>query len=188
MTGLVSDVMTEDPLTVEPDETVEHASSLMTSSRIRHLPVTSRDRLLAILSMRDLARAAARQRVREVMHAPVVTVTAGDRITVAAERLLTGRFSSLPVVCRELIVGIVTTTDLVRIACETLGDTPIAELMVPLVSPVSPGLPVSVPVSARAVDAGHILIRDRLEAISIDEAGRPIGMVSAFDFLRRLLR
>lgn len=182
MTERVRDVMSEDPLTIEPDESVERARSLMTSCRIRHLPVASRDQLRGIVSIRDLTNDSAC--VRDVMHAPVITVSPDDPIAVAAERLLTRHFSSLPVVSGELMVGIVTTTDLVRVVCERLGDTPVTALMRGLADQ-TPGC-ASVPVTARAVEAGRILIRDRLDAISVADDDRLVGVVSAFDFLRRL--
>ena len=182
MSDLVRDVMTEDPLTVEPDESVEQARNLMVSCRIRHLPVASGELLRGIVSIRDLTNGAAC--VRDVMHAPVITVSPDDPIAVAAERLLSRHFSSLPVVSGELMVGIVTTTDLVRVVCERLGDMPITALMRSL-APDAPG-GASVPVTARAVDAGHLLIRDRLDALSVLDGDRLVGSVSAFDFLRRL--
>lgn len=51
--------MTTSPTTVAPDVTVEDALETMLAGGFRHLPVTEDDRVLGMVSMRDLSRAAA---------------------------------------------------------------------------------------------------------------------------------
>src|SRR5207248_11253421 len=126
------EVMSEDPVTVGADETLEVAHRLMVASRIRHLPVLAGGRLCGILSSRDLAGAANELVAARAMHAPVVTLGPEDSIAVAAERLLSHHFSSLPVMRDGQLAGIVTSTDLVRVACERLGDQPVSRLMTPM--------------------------------------------------------
>jgi CBS domain-containing protein len=53
----VSDWMTADPLTVEPSTPVEQALRTMLDRNFRHLPVIEADRVLGIVSMRDLTAA-----------------------------------------------------------------------------------------------------------------------------------
>jgi CBS domain-containing protein len=50
----VSQVMTEDPLTVEPTERVEICTTLMKRHGFRHLPVCAGRELKGIVSLRDL--------------------------------------------------------------------------------------------------------------------------------------
>jgi CBS domain-containing protein len=54
----VSDWMTRQPETVEPDESTDHAASLMIHGGFRHLPVMEGGRPVGILSIRDLMRVA----------------------------------------------------------------------------------------------------------------------------------
>jgi CBS domain-containing protein len=56
--GPVSDSMTHSPDTVEGSEPTGHAASLMIHSGFRHLPVVEDDRVLGIVSIRDLVRLA----------------------------------------------------------------------------------------------------------------------------------
>ena len=51
---LVGDVMTPDPLVVEPTETVEHCMVVMKQHNFRHLPVCDRGRMVGIVSLRDI--------------------------------------------------------------------------------------------------------------------------------------
>ena len=50
----VDEVMTEDPLTVCPSETVENCMFLMRRHGFRHLPVCDQGRLVGLISLRDL--------------------------------------------------------------------------------------------------------------------------------------
>jgi CBS domain-containing protein len=54
----VSEWMTKQPETVEPDESTDHAASLMIHGGFRHLPVVDGGRAIGILSIRDLMRVA----------------------------------------------------------------------------------------------------------------------------------
>jgi len=54
--AVVSDWMTADPETIEPDETTDHAATLMMHGGFRHLPVVERGEVVGIVSIRDLMR------------------------------------------------------------------------------------------------------------------------------------
>ena len=53
---LIRDVMTEGPLCVSPNTTVEDTMIFMTENHCRHLPVVSSDQLLGLVSIGDLLR------------------------------------------------------------------------------------------------------------------------------------
>jgi CBS domain-containing protein len=55
----ISHWMTREPRTVGPDTTVEDALQQMLAGGFRHLPVCQGDRVLGMVSMRDLSRATA---------------------------------------------------------------------------------------------------------------------------------
>ncbi len=54
----VSRWMTRHPETIEPDDDTGHAASLMIHGGFRHLPVVDGERVVGILSIRDLMRVA----------------------------------------------------------------------------------------------------------------------------------
>jgi CBS domain-containing protein len=56
--AVVGDWMTTHPETIGPDETTEHAATLMMHGGFRHLPVVEGDHVVGILSIRDLMRIA----------------------------------------------------------------------------------------------------------------------------------
>jgi len=53
-TTRVDEVMTEDPLTVRPDESLENCMLLMRRHGFRHLPVCEGKQLRGIISLRDI--------------------------------------------------------------------------------------------------------------------------------------
>jgi CBS domain-containing protein len=56
--ALVRDCMTSDPDTIEPDDTLQHAATMMMHGGFRHLPVTEDGAVVGIVSIRDLVRIA----------------------------------------------------------------------------------------------------------------------------------
>ena len=53
---LVSEIMTQKPVTVGPENTVNDCMEMMTEERVRHLPVVDNGELIGILSIGDLVK------------------------------------------------------------------------------------------------------------------------------------
>ena len=53
---VVSDWMTRDPETMSPDDTTQHAAVLMIHGGFRHMPLVEAERVVGMLSSRDLMR------------------------------------------------------------------------------------------------------------------------------------
>ena len=117
---LVSNFMTPGVEVMFDDEQVDIARTIMTLSRIRHLPVTDRgDRLVGLLTQRDLlARvvshgAEAPVLVRDIMTKKVTTISATSLIQRAARIMLENKYGCLIVTDADRIIGILTETDFV---------------------------------------------------------------------------
>jgi CBS domain-containing protein len=52
----INEVMTENPITVSPNSTVDDCMRLMTNKFIRHLPVLDNDNLIGIISIGDVVK------------------------------------------------------------------------------------------------------------------------------------
>ncbi|MGZ3441293.1 MAG: CBS domain-containing protein [Polyangia bacterium] len=115
--------MTTAVIALHAADTVGAAREQMKLARIRHIPVVdAHDRVIGIVSSRDLLRSKPARPIRELMTHPVLTVhpqTPGHR---AAALLREKKFGSLPVVGDdEQLVGIVTESDFLAVAEEALG-------------------------------------------------------------------
>ena len=53
---LVRELMTSKVVMVTPDHTVEQCMALMTAEHVRHLPVLDQDRVVGVVSIRDLVK------------------------------------------------------------------------------------------------------------------------------------
>lgn len=114
----VADVMTPDPMVVEPEVTVEGAYGTMKSLGFRHLPVVRAGKLVGIISTNDIGRLGAM--VPEILAREVGTVMTPNPFTIqpeepiekAAATMALRKVSCLPVMSGGALVGIVTTYDL----------------------------------------------------------------------------
>jgi len=52
----IGEIMTEEPITVSPDSTIDDCMRLMTNKFIRHLPVLSGDNLVGIIPIGDVVK------------------------------------------------------------------------------------------------------------------------------------
>ena len=130
-------VMTSDVVCIDMDLTLGKAIELCSEKRIRHLPVLDENnRLAGIVTDRDLRyflsprigtlsentsdRESLHRRVHQMMVRCVVYATADTGLPEAAQLMLTNRIGCLPVVDGDRrVIGIITTTDLLRYIAET---------------------------------------------------------------------
>ena len=117
----IRDVMTPDVRTVAPTATIREAAQLMAETDVGVLPVADNERLLGILTDRDIAvRAVAAGRdgetpVREAMSPEIKYCFEDDDVSDVCENMADQQLRRLPVVDRDKnLVGIVSLSDLAR--------------------------------------------------------------------------
>jgi len=116
-------VMTTPPVVVDAHAPLEAARALMAEHRFHHLPVVRAGRLVGILGAAELA-GAAPGLVADAMQPDPVSVPIRARLREAAAILGAGSFHSLPVTAPGgAIVGVVTSTDLIRLLVDQLPTT-----------------------------------------------------------------
>ena len=134
--GVVREIMMGSPVTLKPEDTLDLANDVISLGRIRHIPVLTDGRLVGLLSERDLIGAAANQifglkqksksallktvLIKDIMKKKVVTVTPDTTIKDAAHLMATKKIGCVPVVTDGALVGLLTTTDILRYV-ESLG-------------------------------------------------------------------
>lgn len=119
----VEELMTTAVISLHAGDTAGNAREQMSLARIRHIPVVDdHERVIGIVSSRDLLRSRPARPIRELMTHPVITVRADTPGHRAAALLREKKFGSLPVVGEdEQLVGIVTESDFLAVAEEALG-------------------------------------------------------------------
>lgn len=121
----VSEVMTRDVQTVRPDQPVREAASFMLSADAGSIPVIDGDRLIGMITDRDIAvRGVAKgygpdTPVRELMTNDIICARDDDDVDDIASKMSEAQVRRLPVIDQdERLCGIVSLGDLSRDADE----------------------------------------------------------------------
>ena len=120
----VAELMTANPVTVAPSDTLETAHRKMEAGGFRQIPVVDQNKLVGILTDRDTRQhlgQLAHTRVDAVMSRHPFSVHASTPVERAAHLLAANKISSLPVVDDNRLVGIITASDMLRALEALLG-------------------------------------------------------------------
>ncbi len=195
--------MTRDPVILEEGMSLDEALNMLERYTFRHFPVTRGNRVVGMVSDRDLRLATALwtsdrrtsergkggaadpERVAEIMRRPVYTLPPNEAPAQAARDMVRLRIGAIPVVDDDALVGIVTETDCLeafielcrgrRGACDDFARHHMHQPL-PLIDPEAS--------LAEALDA-----MDRSVAhLCVQEQGRLAGIVSERDLYAGLAR
>jgi acetoin utilization protein AcuB len=118
-------IMTKHPETIHSDDTLAKAQEMMDVGGFRRLPVVKDGALIGMLTERDVRQHRGHldsTRVNAAMSTPVLSVTPHSTVQEAAHLMLNHKVGGLPVVDRGTLVGVVTTTDMIRAFLEVVED------------------------------------------------------------------
>ena len=107
----VAALMTPFPHSLRPGDPVSRARALMDEHDIRHVPVREGDRVVGIVSERDLRGRDGAAAVRDVQVADPYTVEFGAPLADVLREMAVRRVDTAVVVRAEKLAGIVTVTD-----------------------------------------------------------------------------
>lgn len=128
---LVSKIMSKDVITLQCTDDLEVAEHLFKTNKIRHIPVVCGDEIKGMVSYTDLLRISFADAmgddemsidsvvynmftIEQVMVKNLVNMPSTATIKEVAELLSKKEFHAIPIVDNKKLVGIVTTTDLIK--------------------------------------------------------------------------
>jgi acetoin utilization protein AcuB len=129
---IAADLMTSEPVVVQPDDDISTAVTLLEEASVRHLPVVNEQgELVGMVSDRDLRAllvphflrrevieglsAGAGAPVSTVMSGNIVSVDMEDDVSLVADLIMRHKVGAIPVVDADgKLVGIVSYVDLLR--------------------------------------------------------------------------
>ena len=138
----VSEIMTREPYTIGPDDTLEAARKMMAEHHIRHIPVVNENgSLVGLVSQRDVLAAAdstvlntagdnSPERyvaVSSIMTTPVQTTEENSSLRGTAMFLQQHKLGCLPVIDKGVLTGIITDADFVGVAINLMEQLEDAE-------------------------------------------------------------
>ena len=123
---IVAQLMTPNPVTVQPNDALECAYQKMKTGRFRQVPVLDRGKLIGIVTDRDMRQYLGhldRTNVEAVMSPLPLFVCPSTPVEQAAQLLVTNKIGSLPVVESGELVGIITASDMLHALAAILGSS-----------------------------------------------------------------
>ena len=131
----VSSIMTREVVTLKNTDTLENAEQQFKAKKIRHIPIVKGSKVIGILSYTDLLRISFADAfsedthevdtsvytlftIEQVMARNLVSVSPNATVKEVAEIFAAREFHALPVIDEGTLVGIVTTTDLIKYLLE----------------------------------------------------------------------
>jgi len=138
----VAEIMTREPYTLGPDDTLATARQLLAEHHIRHIPIVSADGgLLGLVSQRDVLAAGdtsvlnregggSRENyvaLSSIMSSPVQSVDESASLRGTALHLQKHKVGCMPVLRKGKLVGIITDSDFVAIAINLMEQLEAAE-------------------------------------------------------------
>jgi len=135
---LVKNWMSKNVVTIDADDSMQDATRLLKEHGIRMLPVMKKNKLVGIVTDRDLKKASASDattleihellyllskiKIKEIMTKDPITVPPDYTAEETARVLLDGKISGAPVVDNDgQVVGVITQTDLFRVLISLTG-------------------------------------------------------------------
>ena len=134
MAKTIRDIMIAEVTTLQRNDSLQLVKDIMTLGRVRHFPVMDDDKVVGVVSQRDLYKASLgsvmkygekAQRaflegivVKEVMSDPSITIAPHASVQEAARLMMEKKVGCLPVLEGAKLVGIVTETDMLKLVAE----------------------------------------------------------------------
>lgn len=135
---LVKEWMVSDPITIDENASIMKATQLMKEHNIRRIPVIRQNKLVGIVSDRDIKEAAPSKatsldvhelyyllseiKLKDIMTQNPITLKEDDSVEKAAVIMLENKISGLPVVDDQgKVTGIITQTDVFKVMISITG-------------------------------------------------------------------
>ncbi|MBR5504598.1 MAG: CBS domain-containing protein, partial [Methanobrevibacter sp.] len=115
----VKEIMTRDVISISPKASIRESVTLMTENGIGSLPIVDKEgKCVGIVTERDFALALAgsltNETVGDLMIKDVITTTLGTPIESCSKIMVRNNLRRIPVVEEDKLVGIVTSSDILR--------------------------------------------------------------------------
>ena len=190
----VGQIMTSPLLTIGADRPILDASHLMELNHVRHLCVTKDQRVIGLLSVRDLVKyfvGAETGPVRDLdsvyrplsvlMHCEIEKADESENVLAVSQRMALKEIGSLLVTKGGDLVGIVTESDIVRNAVAPGLDcaaTPIGSIATPQL--------IDIDINRTIHDASDMMAEKGLRHLAVSENRKIVGILSVRDLIRMI--
>jgi len=121
-TGIkVFDIMTKNPVCVNPEANIKKAAEVMLKKKVGGLVVTKNNKVVGIVTEKDLVRIIAKSKntekihVKKIMNKRVKTITPQEDIYSALLKMRKKDVRRLPVLDKKKLIGLLTIKDILKV-------------------------------------------------------------------------
>ncbi len=174
----IEELMTKEVVTIDKDRKLSDALELMEKHRISRLVVVNEGKIVGMVTDKDILEVMGSSRyakklpsslhVSTAMSKGVITIGKNANVAEAARLMLEHKIKSLPVVNDDELVGIVTTTDLLKPLQDS--EEGVEKVMTRQVITVSP--------EDRAIHARRLMLDNGISRLVVVEEGRIAGILT----------
>jgi CBS domain-containing protein len=121
MTEIVADVMKKSVISIDSSMMVQDAAKMMDDASIGAIVVIENGIAIGIITERDITRRIVAKgkplttNVKDAMSSPLIVINPDDSVWEAAQLMKTRKIHRLPAVKDSRLVGIITTSDMVKL-------------------------------------------------------------------------
>jgi len=194
----VSKIMNSDVCTLHESAEIKDALQIIVEKRIGGIPIVDNNMILrGIVTERDVLRALSDQklksdkRVSEIMTTNLLVEGADCPLHTATKAMIENRFRRLPIVSENILLGIITATDLIRYigtgqVFSKLITGNVSEIMnVPIRELMSTDLLLTNPDTSIG-ELAEIMVERGIGAVPVIENGKLAGLVTEYDMVAAL--
>ncbi|MBN2733509.1 MAG: CBS domain-containing protein [Methanomicrobiaceae archaeon] len=112
-------LMTSDPYTISPDDTINEAARVMVENKFRRLPVVEKGKLVGLISIADLVGAIAQMKFKDEIKSgftkPTFALWEDTPLPLVGRIMEISGFDAIPILNREsILTGIISERDLIK--------------------------------------------------------------------------
>jgi len=177
---LVKELMIEDYPKIDKDDTLQHALKIMEKYDMDRVLAFEKKKLVGILTKKDVVIRLGTLRTRSITpsHLYVSSVMTGNPLTIepevtlikAARIMLDKRISSLPVISKDKVIGLLTKREVAKVCLDKSISVPTRLLM--------SYNPITLKLGDRIIHARQIVISNNISILPVVENGRPVGLIT----------
>ena len=194
----VKEIMTRDAISITPKYSIRESVDLMTDKGIGSLPIVDKeDKLVGIVTERDFALALAgsltTETVGDIMIKDVITTTPGTPIESCSKIMVRNNLRRIPVVEEEKLIGIVTSTDILRffgdkeMFASMTSNSGLDVLKRKISEIIKPNILVTES-SVRLGDLCELLAEKNIGGVPVVDDDQLVGIVTERDILNTILK
>jgi CBS domain-containing protein len=194
----VREIMTPQVVTVSGDARIQAVADLIVEKKVGGLPIVTAGGILeGIVTERDVMKVLTTEKrsttVEEVMSTDLTVTTPESPIGAATRQMIGHRFRRLPVVKDDVLLGIITTTDVMKYlgtgqVFEKLVTGDVAEVMSLPVRTLVSGDLYTISPGRSLNDAAREMLQRNVGSLPVIEDARLVGLITEFDLVKAFSR